>query len=68
MCLARRLDPNERPFSMLTHSSGTCQIRTFTANEVMMAKECKVGYELSNSSSAFASFRSAVSNPSVNQP
>ncbi len=53
---------------MLTHSSGTCQIRTFTANEVMMAKERKVGYELSNSSSAFASFRSAVSNPSVNQP
>ena len=25
MCLARQLDPNERPFSMLTHSSGTCQ-------------------------------------------
>jgi hypothetical protein len=23
MCLARQLDPNERPFSMLTHSSGT---------------------------------------------
>jgi hypothetical protein len=25
MRLASRLDPNERPFSMLTHSSGTCQ-------------------------------------------
>jgi hypothetical protein len=49
-------------------ATGLCQIRTFTANEVMMAKECKVGYELSNLSNAFASFRSAVSNPSVNQP
>jgi hypothetical protein len=28
MCLVRQLDPNERPFSMLTHSSGTCQFRT----------------------------------------
>ena len=28
MCLARQLDPKERPFSMLTHSSGTCHQRT----------------------------------------
>jgi hypothetical protein len=59
---------NDPTLSILTSASEGCQIRTFTANEVMMAKECKVGYELSNSSNAFASFRSAVSNPSVNQP
>jgi len=28
-CLARQLDPNEQPFSMQTHSSGTCQKRPF---------------------------------------
>jgi len=38
MSLARQLDPNERPFSMLTHSSGTCQFRTFAPDEVVMAK------------------------------
>ena len=38
MSLARQLDPDERPFSMLTHSSGTCQFRTFAPDEVVMAK------------------------------
>ena len=45
----------------------TCQIRTFAADEVVMAKSV-VGYALSVSSSAFASLRSGVSKPSVNQP
>jgi hypothetical protein len=39
MCLARQLDPSERSFSMLTHSSGTCQIRTLTAGEVVKLKK-----------------------------
>jgi hypothetical protein len=32
--LARQLDPNERIFSMLTHSSGTCHERTFVVADL----------------------------------
>jgi hypothetical protein len=44
-----------------------CHIRTFTANVAMRAKPV-VNYASSSSSSAFASFRSGVPKPSVNQP
>jgi hypothetical protein len=42
-------------------------IRAFSAGEIVRAKNV-IGYAVSASSSAFASVRSGVSKPSVNQP
>ena len=44
-----------------------CQFRTFAADEVMMTTSA-VGYPFRASSSAFASLRSDMEKPSVNQP
>ena len=41
MSLARQLDPNERPFSMLTHSSGTCQKPTVSHPEWAHSYPCR---------------------------
>jgi hypothetical protein len=43
----------------------SCQFRTFIAREIA---KCELDYALSSSSSVFASLRSAVPKPSVNQP
>jgi hypothetical protein len=55
---------NDRTGWLPVGAAGLCQIRTFTADEANSV----VCYALSASSSAFASLRSGVSKPSVNQP
>jgi hypothetical protein len=59
--------PNKRTGWLPADAPGLCQIQTFSADEIVMAKGV-VGYASSASSSAFASLRSDVSKPSVNQP
>jgi hypothetical protein len=60
------LNPGKLTVRQLVQRFLQCHFRTFT-DEVVRAKSV-IGYASSASSSAFASLRSGVSKPSVNQP